>query len=1222
MGRKATGNAASRGVLRSMMVAITVTLGASGMLVIGSAVAATPAEASAVCGSTTIAYAYDGACATYDGISGWYGSYGPGFPPADGWVLTGDAPGADEQAPDPTLGYTASSAPNGVSGAGASALGFAMSEAQASDAWQGGTQYTAGDEAVAGELLYDVVVWGAVVPTMSSGVLAAYDTLDAWYEAALGATGIPQIDMNTTGVGPIPTAGAIYQVRMTFPGSGSSAASFPIQISATGGYFGGGVTSTTVTTDANGYASVQIYADSSSTDVDVTASSSVGSLGLDYYDVSAGGQPVVAFSPPRTTSNTETVRASTAESGSGTVSVDEGGDDTAYLGLAGGVYQVLDAGETVVATLTTDTSGFAGPTQPLPLGSYVVHEETAPPGYSTSSDQSVTIVNGGNVTAHFTGFQENQAIPATLTISDSDQQTGAALAGARLDVLYDPANSGEFTENLGTCTTDSSGTCAPSGNDGSGLLPGEYQAVEVAAPSGYFLQNPEASHSILLDPAAVDTLSFEDEVLGSIGITKSGNDSSYYGVLGAVFRVAGPSPSNGAAGTLTVGAGGTSNVMMDLRPGTYTLTESHPPTGYTAVAPFTVAVALGHATTQVNVVDAIDPSTLDIYNDAQGTSVPIVGGVFDVRYDSANSGTYDTDLGRCITDAIGACSPSASAGLGLLPGRYEVTEISAPPGYAIDPTEPIRPAILTPGAVEVLDFQDPHLVPLTFAKAPTGNYDPRELTLAGAEFDVFAGTGGARVATCTTGAEGTCATASTLVAGDNYCWREVVAPPGFEGGESGCLVASDSTGSSPIVVDEPGEYVAVAAVKVAADDPGLALAGALLDLYRMDAGAGPIAPSAPAGTPQLAGGTWMASGTSGSNGSVSYPLQLPGYAYCVVEAEAPAGFTLDLTPHCTGVLAGSPDVPAVVTTVTVADRALPAPAATTPAPAPAAAPTAPSTVTLTAHKYDATDPSLAIAGASYDLYVVGSLPSSASRVAPDDPAPADVAGDAWVARGTTDASGDMSFTLPSGYAWCLVEVVAPPNFVFDPAHRCTSVLTPESDARAARVELPEQPVMIDLQAHKFNSFQPDTGIPGASYDVYAIGSRAPGAKDSPGEPAPSAVPGDTFYSRAVTGRDGALVIAVPAGYAWCLKEAQAPPAYRYDAGLHCTAVLDSTSALGPTRIALSEIPKHLPPPPAPPSQLPFTGLAVEPIATAAAALGGSGALLIRSGRRRGGGDTR
>lgn len=1221
-----------RGGGRRLLAGVAATIAvASGLTVVTGVAIVAPAEAAVVCGASTIEYAYHGACTDYGGAAGWYGSYGPGFATADGWVLAADAPGATAPSPDPTQSYAPGAAPTGATMSSAQAVGFAFSEAQATDSWTGGSLYTADDEATAGQLLYDQLVWGAAIPQLTGGVLAAYDALDGWYTQAVGATGSPQIDMNTTGIGPVPTAGAIYQIRVTFPGSGAPAAGYAVTMALSGAYFTGGATSEVTTTDAEGFASAEIYADSSSTDVAVTASASVGALGLQFYDSAGGAQPVVGFAPPVTASNSDTIPASTAESGAGTISIDEGGDDVAYVGLAGGVYQVIDAQQVVVATLTTDGSGRAGPTQQLPLGTYTVHEETAPSGYSASPDQSVAVIDGGNAIAHFTGAEENLANPATLTISDTDQQTNAALAGATFEIYYDAMNDGAFKQSVGVCTTDALGSCSPPPNDAGKLLPGNYQLDEVGAASGFYLTPGGASRLQTLQPGADASASFSNLSLGSLQLSKTGDDASYYGVAGATFMATGPLPSAGFAGFLTIGSSGVSNVVDGLRPGTYTLIETHPPVGYTTVAPFPVTVALGHATTEVSVVDAIDPATLDVYNEEAGTSTPIVGGVFDVRYDSHDSGTYDTDLGDCTTDAIGACSPADSAGLGLLPGRYEVTELSAPAGFALDPRQPTREVVLTPGAVGLLDFADPRLVTVSFTKTPTGNYDPAGAMLAGAVYDVYAGSGsGPLVASCTTGAFGTCTTARSLVSGDRYCWQEVTPPPGFEGGETGCLVANDATSTSPIVVREPGEYVSIDALKVAAGDPDLLLPGALLDLYRMGHGEGPPAAAPPAGTPPLDGGTWVASATSSASGPVEYPLQLPGYAYCVVEASPPPGYLLDATPHCTTVLAGSPVVPPVTTTVTVPDDPVPSPAPRSPSPAPRSPAPAPAprvavargtlaptagTVTITAHKYDALQPSSPIAGAVYDLYVVGSREPAAVAERPSDPVPAELAGDTWVARSSTDADGDLSFTVPAGYAWCLKEVVAPPDFVFDPLAHCTTLLASGAGEAAAHLALPEKPVMVDIEAQKYNSLQPDTGIPGASYDVYSVGAQAPGAQPPPVASPAARVAGDTFYARGVTGRAGELVLFVPAGHAWCLKETRAPPAYRFDPGLHCTAVLTSSNALVPVRIALAELPKHLPGSPPRSPQLPFTGIALDPVLALGGALGGGGTLLMGLGRR-------
>ncbi|MDA8290637.1 MAG: SpaA isopeptide-forming pilin-related protein [Actinomycetota bacterium] len=1224
--------------------AFAVVVGVAGAACLLAVLGSAPAAASEVCGTTTVASAYNGACATFEGVSGWFGTYGPGFPTATGWALAAGSP-APGPGPSPAGAYSAAVAPVGSDTGSLPALGYALGEATAAGAWAGGASFSADDAAVAAELLYDHLVWGAPSPLLAAGELAAYDELEAWFAGASGATGSPTLDMNTTGIGPVPTAGAIYQVRLVFPGSGAAASGVPVTLTLHGGTFAGGATAATLTTDSLGDVSAEVYADSSSTPVTVDAAASVGALGLQFLATGAGDE-VVSPESPVTTSNSDTIAPSGQPAGTGTVSVDEGGDDVAYLGLSGGVYQVVGTAGTVVATLTTNSSGAAGPSLPLPAGTYTVRESTAPLGYAPGPDQTVTVLDGGNVTAHFTGANENTAIPATLDVNDTDEQTGVPLAYATFDIRFDSQGNGSFGTDLGTCTTDAQGTCQPPSNDGASFLPGKYLISEVGPAPGYAASTSN-SNVITLEPGATVSLSIQELLLGSLTVSMTGNDTAYYPVGGAQFEVSGPAPSNGLAGTVTVGASGPSGAVGGLEPGIYTLTETKQPPGYAAVPPFDTSVSLGHATTVAHVADSVDPGTLDVYNVASGTSAPVVGGVFDVRYDATASGVYGDDLGECTTSSIGACSPSSGGAIGLLPGRYEVTEVSAPPGYAPGAGATSRYVVLAPGSAAVVDFADPRLVAVEFAKHPTGNVDPVALDVAGARLVVDAtGSPGGAVATCTTDGAGTCTTQPALVPGDRYCWVETVAPPGFVAGESGCLVAASGAGTVAVAVDEPGEFVEVTAAKVDAIAPGGDLAGATLDLYRMVGGSGPPGPPPPAGAPTIAGGTWVASVTSGSSGPAVFPLELPGYRYCVVEGTPPPGYQADRAPRCTPVLAGRTSVPPETALVTLADVPLVGPGAPPPpapgewppkpdAPAPAPAPTpvpagssgppaVVGTVTIRAHKFDSLAPASAIGGAVYDLYVVGPPLSSVPPVEPGDPTPRRRAGEHWVERGRTDAAGNLSFVVPSGRSWCLVEVSAPPDFVADPRARCTPVLGRGSPPGEDRVLLPERPRMVDIQAHKFNSLEPDTGIPGAVYAVFSVGGRAPGARPARGFPVPRGVPGGAFYELGVTGRDGEMVLEVPAGYAWCLKEVRAPPGYRFDPALHCTVRLTARQAVAPVEIALPEIPSHLPmparppapPAPAPPT-LPFTGLDVEPMVELAGALALAGAVLLLTARGRG-----
>ncbi len=445
------------------------------------------------------------------------------------------------------------------------------------------------------------------------------------------------------------------------------------------------------------------------------------------------------------------------------------------------------------------------------------------------------------------------------------------------------------------------------------------------------------------------------------------------------------------------------------------------------------------------------------------------------------------------------------------------------------------------------------------------------------------------MATCTTDAAGNCTTAPVLVSGDSYCWSEMAAPSGLADGASGCFVASDAQASVPITVSDAGEFVAIAVKKGDAASPSTALPGATFDLYRVDGGKGPgVVPVPPSDAAVETGETWVARATTGASGVASFPLQFPGYAYCMVEQEAPANYLLDPTPHCTEVLTGTTAVPAPVTTLTVDDTE--------------------AALTLYAHKFNALAPNTVIPGATYDLYVEGTappsgVPNSAPSNAVVEP------GDTWYARGTTDQSGDLSFTVPAGYAWCLLEHTAPVDYLPDPALHCTAVLTTSSPPAATTVALPETLATVHVSATKFNSLQPNTVIPGATYELVEQGADPPGYNAPPAPQGDPVLPGDTYWSQGTTNAQGLLTFSVPAGYSWCLHELIAPSGYEPDAGFHCTAMLTTDSSAAAATVALPEVPVG--------GTLPFTGGPDLWFAGGAVLLmvGGAGLWLI--GRRRG-----
>jgi hypothetical protein len=330
----------------------------------------------------------------------------------------------------------------------------------------------------------------------------------------------------------------------------------------------------------------------------------------------------------------------------------------------------------------------------------------------------------------------------------------------------------------------------------------------------------------------------------------------------------------------------------------------------------------------------------------------------------------------------------------------------------------------------------------------------------------------------------------------------------------------------------------------------------------------------------------------------SFPLQLPGYAYCVVEHTAPADYVAATGTTCTPVLTGSVSpTPPVVTLITVADPF--------------------ATVVLPAHKFNSEAPGTSIPGAVYDLYVHGSGPPGPAPAAPPS-APVEP-GDEWWAQGTTDASGNVSFTIPAGYSWCLAEnpTGVPLDYQLDTALHCTAFLDAATADPPATVALPEVLASVMLTAHKYNSLVAGTSIPGAVYDLYVEGPPPPGY-DPTAEPSPTPTvePGDEWWARETTSPAGNLAVSVPAGYAWCFREVAAPPGYQLDQAMHCTAVITTAASSGTGPVALPEQPTPVPTPPPPPGHLAYTGGPGPALPAGGLVAAAAGLLLVVLGRRR------
>ncbi|MGH9043652.1 MAG: MSCRAMM family protein, partial [Acidimicrobiales bacterium] len=669
-------------------------------------------------------YPFQGFCATYSGDNTWYGSYGPGFPTAEGWAFCADPPASGGYYPAPVYDYVGSGPPAGSNTSEASALGFAFSEAQALGWWDGlNGQFTAAQAAVAGKLLYDSVVWSDPTPGMDPGVLAAFEALHDWYLAAVGSSGAPQLSVSLSGGTTSFRGNAELEISATFPGTARPAAGLSVEVSVTGGTLGsvGGSSSVTVGTDDSGDAAIGLFAaEPGPVAVSVSVPDGVGQSGLTFWSPSAfepRAQQLAAFFAPEAL---QSAGSFTALPTTGTVSIVKGGDDTAYYPLAGAVFDVQNSSG-VQATLTTGPGGTTGTTPGLAAGTYTIHEALAPPGYGTAPDQQVTVRAGTNTVISFTGAEEDHVSPATLTIDKADAQTASPLKGAVFQFSYDQDDTGVFDRFLGTCTTGMTGSCSPDGNDGSSLVPGRYQVTEISAPPGYATPNP-ATQVVDLLPGENAVLKFGDVKLVSAVFQKvaTGNiNPAELTLSGAVIVVYQGAVGGSEATRCTTDRSGTCVTGLDLDSGVrYCWREMAAPPGLSPGATGCFVADEDQADEPITVTDPGLFVTIQVKKvDAASLSTGLSQARFDLyRVSALLPSVLPYPVGATQTgEQLVASTTTGPGGLGTFPMQlpgfvYCAQEVEPPPNYIVETSQQctglLEGTTEVPAPVTTLDFED------------------------------------------------------------------------------------------------------------------------------------------------------------------------------------------------------------------------------------------------------------------------------------------------------------------------------------------------------------------------------------------------------------------------------------------------------------------------------------------------------------------------------------
>ena len=348
--------------------------------------------------------------------------------------------------------------------------------------------------------------------------------------------------------------------------------------------------------------------------------------------------------------------------------------------LAGAVFEVRDAGGTLVDTITTGSNGRAQ-TKILPLGVYSVKETIAPYGFVVDKNTHTAPISGAHGNADVV-YAPDVTIAETPQvgriniekINGNPAMGNYSLAGAVFDIL-------SGTTVVDTITTDAAGKA-----QSKDLKLGTYTVRERTAPNGYLLNTN--NFPVTLTYAGQEELRTFSSVTvseppqpGIIRVHKTNANPSMgnYDLSGAVFEI------RNAGGTLvdtiTTDKNGDANTK-ELPLGAYTITEKTAPYGYVRnTASFPAVLTYAGQSVPVAYTDVTVPEYPQVgrINLQKSNTIPnmgdysLAGAKFEIR--DKNGALIDT----LTTDAAGKAQSKD-----LILGNYTILETVAPYGYVLN----------------------------------------------------------------------------------------------------------------------------------------------------------------------------------------------------------------------------------------------------------------------------------------------------------------------------------------------------------------------------------------------------------------------------------------------------------------------------------------------------------------------------------------------------------
>jgi hypothetical protein len=235
-----------------------------------------------------------------------------------------------------------------------------------------------------------------------------------------------------------------------------------------------------------------------------------------------------------------------------------------------------------------------------------------------------------------------------------------------------------------TCTTVN-GTCSITG-----ILAGNYWVIEVSAPPGHDLADPDKQLiTIVAGGEEIQATFTNPRQPASVTINKE--DDTGAPLDGATFTLY---EDKGVTGTFEPGTdtavtpakfcttvGGTCTISGILPPGDYCVDETTVPSGYTKADPQCFSLSLNQDLTLADFVDNRQPGSVTIVKeDDAGTALN--GAAFTLYNDLGTVGTFEPGTDSAVTPAKSCTTSGGTCTIeGVLPGEYCVDETTVPDGY-------------------------------------------------------------------------------------------------------------------------------------------------------------------------------------------------------------------------------------------------------------------------------------------------------------------------------------------------------------------------------------------------------------------------------------------------------------------------------------------------------------------------------------------------------------